>query len=113
MSAALFDLALRVSARDVGAAVPRLLHNPAPKREVTVAVSARRAGGAIRVQAIGPNGRAETGSGAAGLAAIARAAGCANGDLGGGRVRLSRAVRPFVPSRSSRLGSRTRRAATR
>lgn len=54
MSAALFDLALRVCARDVGAAVPRLLHNPAPKREVTVAVSARRAGGAIRVQAIGP-----------------------------------------------------------
>lgn len=84
MSAALFDLALRVSARDMGAAVPRLLHNPAPNREVTVAVSARRAGGAIRVQAIGPNGRAETGSGAAGLAAIARAAGCANGDLGGG-----------------------------
>ena len=84
MSAALFDLALRGSARDMGAAVPRLLHNPAPNREVTVAVSARRAGGAIRVQAIGPNGRAETGSGAAGLAAIARAAGCANGDLGGG-----------------------------
>lgn len=84
MSAALFDLALRVSARDQGAAVPRLLHNPAPNREVRVAVSATRAGAAIRVRAIGPDGRVESGSGGAGLAAIARAAGCANGDLGGG-----------------------------
>ncbi|MBE5477985.1 hypothetical protein E3G68_005339 [Mycobacteroides abscessus] len=84
MSAALFDLALRVSARDRGGVVPRLLHNPAPKREVTVAVSAKRAGRVVRVHAIGPGGRVESGSGAAGLAAIAHAAGCADGDLGGG-----------------------------
>ena len=88
MSAALFDLALRVAARDHGGPVPRLLHSPAPAREVTVAVAARRTGPVVHVQVVGPDGRTETGSGAHGLAAIARAAGCAGGDLGTGATAL-------------------------
>ena len=52
MSAALFDLALRVAARDHGGPVPRLLHNPAPAREVKVAVAARRTGPVVHVQAV-------------------------------------------------------------
>ena len=88
VSAALFDLALRVAARDHGRPVPRLLHNPAPTRDVTVAVAARRTGPLVRVQAVGLDGRSESGSGAAGLAALARAAGCAGGDLGGGPTAL-------------------------
>lgn len=88
MSAALFDLALRVAARDHGGPVPRLLHNPAPAREVTVAVAAMRTGSVVHVQAVGADGRTETGSGAHGLAAIARAAGCAGGDLGTGATAL-------------------------
>ncbi|ORX19442.1 hypothetical protein [Mycobacterium xenopi] len=88
MSAALFDLALRVAARDRGGPVPRLLHNPAPARQAKVAVVARRSGPVVQVQAVGPDGRTQTGSGAAGLAAIARAAGCAGGDLGSGPTAL-------------------------
>jgi hypothetical protein len=88
VSAALFDLALRVAARDHGGPVPRLLHNPAPARDVKVAVAARRTGQAVQVQAVGPNGRTESGRGPAGLAAIARAAGCAGGDLGTGATAL-------------------------
>ncbi|MCH9731939.1 MAG: hypothetical protein K0U84_20070 [Actinomycetia bacterium] len=84
MSAALFDLALRVAARDQGKPVARLRHNPAPARAVTVAVVARRTGPVVHVQAMGPDGLTHTGSGAAGLAALARAAGCAGGDLGSG-----------------------------
>ena len=83
MSAALFDLALRVAARDHGGPVPRLLHNPAPARDVKVAVAARRTGPVVHVQAVGPDG-----SGAQGLAAIARAAGCAGGDLETGATAL-------------------------
>ena len=64
MSAALFDLALRVAARDHGGPVPRLLHNPAPARDVKVAVAARRTGPVVHVQAVGPDGRTESGSGA-------------------------------------------------
>jgi hypothetical protein len=88
VSAALFDLALRVAARDHGGPVPRLLHNPAPARLVMVAVAARRAGKSVRVEAVGPDGRSQSGSGAAGLAAIARAAGCGGGDLGSGPTAL-------------------------
>lgn len=88
MSAALFDLALRVAARDKGGPVPRLLHNPAPYRDVAVAVAARRTGPVVHVQAIGPDGRVESGSGPAGLAALARAAGCAGGSLGSGPTAL-------------------------
>lgn len=88
MSAALFDLALRVSARDHGGPVPRLLHNPAPGRDVVVAVGARRTGPVVHVQAVGPDGRVHKGSGAAGLAALARAAGCVGGDLGAGATAL-------------------------
>lgn len=83
MSAALFDLALRIAARDLGAPVPRLLHNPAPPRTTAVAVAARRTTAGVQVRAVGPGGRTESGTGAAGLAALARAAGCASGDLGG------------------------------
>ncbi|MFN8043256.1 MAG: hypothetical protein U0S13_07910 [Mycobacterium sp.] len=81
MSAALFDLALRVRARDAGCPVPRLLHNPAPAREAVVAVAVRRQGATVGVSAVGPDGHTHSGSGAAGLAALARAAGCAGGDL--------------------------------
>lgn len=88
MSAALFDLALRVAARDQGAPVARLLHNPAPPRGIAVAVYARRTGPVVHVQAIGPDGITHTGSGAAGLAAIARAAGCSGGDLGTGAAAI-------------------------
>ena len=88
MSAALFDLALRVAARDHGGPVPRLLHNPAPARDVKVAVAARRTGPVVHVQAVGPDGRTESGTGPDGLAAIARAAGCAGGDLGTGSTAL-------------------------
>lgn len=88
MSAALFDLALRVAARDKGGPVPRLLHNPAPCRDVAVAVAARRTGPVVHVQAVGPDGRVESGSGPAGLAALARAAGCASGELGSGPTAL-------------------------
>lgn len=88
MSAALFDLALRVAARDHGGPVPRLLHNPAPSRDVTVAVAARRTGSVVHVQAVGPGSRVESGNGPAGLAAIARAAGCSGGDLGCGPTAL-------------------------
>jgi hypothetical protein len=83
VSAALFDLALRVAARDHCGPLPRLLHNPAPARDTKVAVAARRVGAAVHVQAVGPDECVEKGSGAAGLAAIARAAGCAGGNLGG------------------------------
>lgn len=88
MSAALFDLALRVTARDAGVPVPRLLHNPAPAREVLVAVVARRTGPVVHVQAVGSNGRTHTGTGPQGLAAIIRAAECSGGDLGGGPTAL-------------------------
>jgi hypothetical protein len=81
VSAALFDLALRVRARDAGCPVPRLLHNPAPAREAVVAVAVRRQGATVGVSAVGPDGHTHSGSGAAGLAALARAAGCAGGDL--------------------------------
>lgn len=81
MSAALFDLALRVRAHDLRRPVPRLLHNPAPARETTVAVIARRQGARVMVSAVGQDGRTHSGSGAAGLAALARAAGCDGGDL--------------------------------
>ena len=88
MSAALFDLALRVAARDAGTAVPRLLGNPAPMREVAVAVAARRTGPVVHVQAVGPDGRTHSGTGADGLLALARAAGSVGGDLGGGATAL-------------------------
>lgn len=88
MSAALFDLALRVAARDAGGPVPRLLHNPAPARDVKVAVAARRTGPVVHVQAVGPDGRTHTGTGPEGLAAITRAAACSGGDLGGGPTAL-------------------------
>jgi len=88
MSAALFDLALRVAARDAGGPVPRLLHNPAPSRDVKVAVAARRTGPVVHVQAVGSDGRTHTGTGADGLAALARAAGCVAGDLGTGATAL-------------------------
>lgn len=88
MSAALFDLALRVAAHDHGGPVPRLLHNPAPARDVKVAVAAQRTGPVVHVQAVGPDGRTRSGTGADGLAAIARAAGCAGGDLGTGPTAL-------------------------
>lgn len=88
MSAALFDLALRVAARDRGGPVPRLLHNPAPARDVAVAVGARRTGPVVHVQAISSDGQLESGSGPDGLAAIARAAGCRGGDLGSGPTAL-------------------------
>jgi hypothetical protein len=88
VSAALFDLALRVAAREAGGPVPRLLHNPAPARDVTVAIGARRTGPVVHVQAVGPDGRTYTGTGADGLAALARAAGCAGGDLGAGASAL-------------------------
>ncbi len=88
MSAALFDLALRVAAREAGGPVPRLLHNPAPARDVTVAIGARRTGPVVHVQAVGTDGRTYTGTGADGLAALARAAGCAGGDLGTGATAL-------------------------
>ncbi|SII85574.1 hypothetical protein [Mycobacteroides abscessus] len=84
MSAALFDLALRTRAAQRGGAVPRLLHNPCPVRAVQVAVCARRVGRVVRVEAVGPSGRRETGSGPAGLSALARAAGVADGNLGDG-----------------------------
>jgi hypothetical protein len=76
VSAVLFDLALRVAARDHGGPVPRLLHNPAPSRDVTVAVAARRTGPVVHVQAVGLDGRSESGSGAAGLAASPRCGVC-------------------------------------
>ncbi|SIJ22602.1 Uncharacterised protein [Mycobacteroides abscessus subsp. abscessus] len=88
MSAGLFDLALRVAARDLGGPVPRLVHNPAPRRDTRVAVSAHRVGRTVRVQAVGLDGRLESGGGSAGLSAIARAAGCATGDLGTGPTAL-------------------------
>ena len=88
MSAALFDLALRVAARDAGGPVPRLLHNPAPSRDVKVAVAAQRTGPVVHVQAVGPDGRIRSGTGAEGLAALARAAGCVDGDLGTGATAL-------------------------
>lgn len=88
MSAELFDLALRVAAREAGGPVPRLLHNPAPVRDVTVAVAARRTGPVVHVQAVGPDGCTRTGTGADGLAALARAAGCGGGDLGTGATAL-------------------------
>lgn len=88
MSAALFDLALRVAARDAGGPVPRLLHNPAPARDVKVAVAARRTGPVVHVQAVGPDGHSYSGTGADGLAALARAAGCVAGDFCGGATAL-------------------------
>jgi hypothetical protein len=88
VSAALFDLALRVAARDARGPVPRLLHNPAPVRDVMVAVGARRTGPVVHVQAVGPDGRTRSGTGADGLAALAHAAGCVGGDLGGGATAL-------------------------
>jgi hypothetical protein len=72
MSAALFDLALRVAARDHGGPVPRLVHNPAPTRDVLVAVTARRTGPVVHVKAVGANGRSHVGSGPDGLAALAK-----------------------------------------
>lgn len=84
MSVVLFDLAVRVRARELGVPVPRLLHNPAPPRAVRVAVMARLRGRGCRVWALGPDGGVETGSGAEGLAALARAAEVAGGDLRGG-----------------------------
>lgn len=88
MSAALFDLALRVAARDAGTPVPRLLHNPAPARDVQVAVVARRTGPVVHVQAVGSDGCAHSGTGPQGLAAITRAIGGSGGDLGGGPTAL-------------------------
>lgn len=88
MSAALFDLALRVAARERGAPVPRLLHSPAPARDVAVAVSARRVGKRVTVTVVGPDGQVRTGTGSDGLAVLARASGCADGDLGGGATAL-------------------------
>jgi hypothetical protein len=88
VSAALFDLALRVAARDHGGPLPRLLHSPVAGRATAVAVAARRVGAAVRVHVAGQNGRTESGVGAAGLAAIARVAGCAGGDLGDGATAL-------------------------
>lgn len=88
MSAALFDLALRVAAHDHGGPVPRLLHNPAPARELKVALAARRSGPRVHVQAVGPDGRTQSGTGPDGLAALARATGCADGDLGSGPTAL-------------------------
>ncbi|WP_292981041.1 hypothetical protein [Mycobacterium sp.] len=88
MSAALFDLALRVAARDAGRPVPRLLHNPAPARETAVAVVARRTGQVVRVQAAGPDGRTHSGTGPDGLVAIMRAAASGGGDLAGGPTAL-------------------------
>ncbi|KRQ44550.1 hypothetical protein BKG71_23510 [Mycobacteroides chelonae] len=88
MSAGLFDVALRIVAYQRGIAVPRLTHNPAPVRTVLVAVSARRVGRAVRVEAVGPSGRRETGSGSSGLSALARAAGCADGNLGDGATAI-------------------------
>ena len=111
MSAALFDLALRVAARDHGGPVPRLLHNPAPARDVKVAVAARRTGPVVHVQAVGPDGRTESGSGAQGLAAIARAAGCAGGDLDTGATALVdttatlRALAGLAPPTRTRRGA--------
>jgi hypothetical protein len=87
MSAVLFDLALRVRARELGVPVPRLLHNAVPARTARVAVLARRGRG-CRVWALGPDGGVQTGSGAQGLAALARAAGCADGDLRDGASAL-------------------------
>lgn len=88
MSAGLFDLALRVRARELGAPVPRLLHTSVPSRAVRVAVWARRRGRGCRVWAVGPDRVLHSGSGADGLAALARAAGCAGGDLGQGATAL-------------------------
>lgn len=84
MSAVLFDLAVRVAAHDAGVPVPRLLHNPAPMRETRVAVGVRRRGSVVHVQAVGSDGHRYSGYGPEGLAAVARASGCAGGDLGGG-----------------------------
>lgn len=75
MSGALFDAALRVAAADAGTPVARLLHVPVLVRPCAVAVTARRAGKGVRVQAIGADGAVHEGVGAAGLAAIATAAG--------------------------------------
>ncbi|AYE99518.1 hypothetical protein C0J29_31620 (plasmid) [Mycobacterium paragordonae] len=88
MSGVLFDLGLRVRARQWGAPVPRLLHNPSPSRLVRVAVAARLRGRGTRVWAMGPDALVHSGTGAAGLAALARAAGCADGDLRGGATAL-------------------------
>lgn len=88
MSAALFDLALRVAARDRGTPVPRLLHSPGSVRDVLVAVSARRVGTRVRVTAVGPDGRLHRGTGPDGLAVLAKVAGCVGGDLGGGATAL-------------------------
>ncbi len=62
----------------------RLRHNPSPARDTRVAVATERVGAGVRVQAVGPDQRLHVGVGADGLAALARAAGCANGDLGSG-----------------------------
>ncbi|MFV8141878.1 hypothetical protein ACNQR7_30310 [Mycolicibacterium senegalense] len=88
MSAALFDLALRVAARERCGPVPRLLHNPAPVRENVVAVGVRRVGTVVHVRAAGPDGHIETGSGPAGLAALVRAAGSSGCDLETGPTAL-------------------------
>ncbi|OBK37195.1 hypothetical protein A5658_04360 [Mycobacterium sp. 1245111.1] len=88
MSAALFDLALRVRAREVGVPVPRLLHTSVPTRSARVAVWARQRGKGCRVWAVGADGAVHSGSGSDGLAALARAAGCVSGDLGEGATAL-------------------------
>jgi hypothetical protein len=88
MSAGLFDLALRVRARELGVPVPRLLHTTVPTRTARVAVWARVRGRGCTVWALGTDGAVETGSGADALAALARAAGCAGGDLGEGATAL-------------------------
>lgn len=75
MSGVLFDAALRVSAADTGGPVPRLLHAPVRHRPVAVAVTARRAGASVKVRVVAADGTVHEGVGAAGLAAIATAAG--------------------------------------
>lgn len=85
MSAELFDLALRVAARDGAGIAARLVYSPVTPRPNRVAIEAKPAGrGRVAVLACGPDRKVHSGIDAAGLAAIAAATGAVNGDIGAG-----------------------------
>lgn len=78
MTVEFYDAALRVLAAQTGVAVPRLAASPLPptQRRLAVAVRAGRGGPvAVTVSVTDESGRSESGSDAAGLAAIGRLVG--------------------------------------
>lgn len=88
MSAALFDLALRVTARRENRPVARMVYSPVATRPCRVAIAARRAGRQVSVEIATATGRVYKGSGQAALTAIRNAANEANGGLWTGATAL-------------------------